>query len=120
MRKIDPKELFWRSNDSWWSVDEDTLLDIIFEDAPPEAIENYKQYMRNRGFSEDEIKVMPRSYQFEVDAIYEKVNNQEKQVFCPRCGKELLIEKRDKQIFVVCQTTGCLFQAFKDYSLCRT
>lgn len=42
-------------------------------------------------------------------ALDEKMNNPEKRVICPRCGNEIIYEKRGNSIAVECKTKNCIF-----------
>lgn len=44
----------------------------------------------------------------EWDAIEEKLSNPEKIVMCPRCGNELVYEKRGNSEVVECKTQKCI------------
>lgn len=41
--------------------------------------------------------------------LYEKLNNPDKKVICPRCGNEIIREKRGNSIAVECKTKGCIY-----------
>ena len=41
--------------------------------------------------------------------LYEKLNNPDKKVMCPRCGNEIIREKRGNSIAVECKTKGCIY-----------
>lgn len=45
----------------------------------------------------------------EVEAIKEKLNNPDKKVKCPRCGNEIIYEKRGNSIAVECKTQNCIY-----------
>lgn len=42
-------------------------------------------------------------------ALYEKMNNPQKIVKCPRCGNEIIYEKRGNSIAVECKTPNCIY-----------
>lgn len=42
-------------------------------------------------------------------ALDEKLNNPEKVVKCPRCGNEIIYEKRGNSIAVECKTKDCIY-----------
>lgn len=42
-------------------------------------------------------------------ALDEKLNNPEKAVKCPRCGNEIIYEKRGNSIAVECKTKNCIY-----------
>lgn len=42
-------------------------------------------------------------------ALDEKLNNPEKAVKCPRCGNEIIYEKRGNSIAVECKTRNCIY-----------
>ena len=44
----------------------------------------------------------------EKKALREKLNHPDKTVRCPRCGNELLVERRGNSIAVECRTKGCI------------
>lgn len=39
----------------------------------------------------------------------EKLNNPKKVVKCPRCGNEIIYEKRGNSIAVECRTKNCIY-----------
>ncbi len=45
----------------------------------------------------------------EKEALKEKLNNPEKKVKCPRCGNEIIYEKRGNSVAVECKTDGCIY-----------
>lgn len=45
----------------------------------------------------------------EKKALYEKYDHPEKNVKCPRCGNEIILEKRGNSIAVECKTPKCIF-----------
>ena len=45
----------------------------------------------------------------EKNALYEKYDHPEKNVKCPRCGNEIIYEKRGNSIAVECKTPKCIF-----------
>ena len=45
----------------------------------------------------------------EYEVLEEKLNNPEKKVICPRCGNEIIYEKRGNSIAVECKTKGCIY-----------
>ena len=45
----------------------------------------------------------------DYEALEDKLNNPEKVVHCPRCGNEILYEKRGKSVAVECKTKGCIY-----------
>ncbi len=42
-------------------------------------------------------------------ALRKKLNNPEKTVLCPRCGNEIIYERRGNSEAVECKTAGCIF-----------
>lgn len=42
-------------------------------------------------------------------ALMEKLDYSERKVICPRCGNEIIREKRGNSIAVECKTAGCIF-----------
>lgn len=42
-------------------------------------------------------------------ALQEKLNSPEKSVKCPRCGNEIIYEKRGNSIAVECKTKNCIY-----------
>lgn len=42
-------------------------------------------------------------------ALQEKLNNPEKPVKCPRCGNEIIYEKRGNSVAVECKTKNCIY-----------
>jgi hypothetical protein len=45
----------------------------------------------------------------EYEALDEKLNNPEKTVKCPRCGNDIIYEKRGNSIAVECKTKNCIY-----------
>lgn len=45
----------------------------------------------------------------ELQALNEKLDHPEKPVKCPRCGNEIIYEKRGNSIAVECKTPKCIF-----------
>ena len=45
----------------------------------------------------------------EKKALSEKLNNPEKPVICPRCGNEIIYEKRGNSIAVECKNPKCIY-----------
>ena len=45
----------------------------------------------------------------EYEALDEKLNNPEKIVKCPRCGNDIICEKRGNSIAVECKTKNCIY-----------
>ena len=45
----------------------------------------------------------------EKRALIEKLNHPQKLVKCPRCGSELVYEKRGNSIAVECRTARCIY-----------
>lgn len=45
----------------------------------------------------------------EYAAIEEKLKHPERKVICPRCGNEIIYEKRENSIAVECKTKKCIF-----------
>jgi len=45
----------------------------------------------------------------DYEILDEKLNNPEKEVRCPRCGNEIIYEKRGNSIAVGCKTKGCIY-----------
>lgn len=45
----------------------------------------------------------------DYEALDEKLNNPDKEVRCPRCGNEIIFEKRGNSIAVECKTSGCIY-----------
>lgn len=45
----------------------------------------------------------------EYDVLEEKLNHPERKVFCPRCGNEIIYEKRGNSIAVECKTAKCIY-----------
>lgn len=39
----------------------------------------------------------------------EKLNNPQKEVKCPRCGNEIIYERRGNSIAVECRTKDCIY-----------
>ncbi len=44
----------------------------------------------------------------ERKALQEKLDNPSKSVKCPRCGNEIIYEKRGNSIAVECKTSKCI------------
>lgn len=49
----------------------------------------------------------------EKKALFDKWNNPDKTVLCPRCGKELVYEQRGASLFVGCKTKNCIFTGIR-------
>lgn len=45
----------------------------------------------------------------EKKALREKLDNPEKKIVCPRCGNEIIYERRGNSIAVECKTKDCIF-----------
>lgn len=45
----------------------------------------------------------------ERQALAEKLEHPEKRVTCPRCGNEIIYEKRGNSTAVECKTRNCIF-----------
>lgn len=45
----------------------------------------------------------------DYEALDEKLNHPEKKVKCPRCGNEIIYEKRGNSIAVECKTPKCIY-----------
>lgn len=50
------------------------------------------------------IKITKKEY----DVLDIKLNNPNKKVLCPRCGEEIICEKRANSVAVECKTPGCI------------
>jgi DNA-directed RNA polymerase subunit RPC12/RpoP len=44
----------------------------------------------------------------EKKALEDKLNNPDKTVKCPRCGSEIIYEKRGNSIAIECKTPKCI------------
>lgn len=44
----------------------------------------------------------------DYDVLDIKLNNPDKKVLCPRCGNEIIYEKRGNSIAVECKTPDCI------------
>lgn len=42
-------------------------------------------------------------------ALDEKLNDPQRHVICPRCGKEIIYNERGNSIAVECETKDCIF-----------
>lgn len=42
-------------------------------------------------------------------ALDQKLNNPEKEVKCPRCGNDIIYEKRGNSVAVECKTKNCIY-----------
>ena len=49
----------------------------------------------------------------EKKALRIKFDNPQKQVKCPRCGKEIIYEEYVNGIAVKCENKGCLYSALR-------
>ena len=49
----------------------------------------------------------------EREALYEKWDNPNKKVICPRCGNEIVYEERGASLFVGCKTPKCIFTGLR-------
>ena len=45
----------------------------------------------------------------------EKMNNPDKKVICPRCGNEIIYEKRGNSIAVECKTKDCIYGGIRGF-----
>ncbi|MDO4647959.1 MAG: hypothetical protein Q4B26_04855 [Eubacteriales bacterium] len=45
----------------------------------------------------------------EYEALDEKLNHPDRNVVCPRCGNEIIYEKRGNSIAVECKSKGCIY-----------
>lgn len=45
----------------------------------------------------------------EKKALYDKLENPEKKVICPRCGNEIIYEVRGNSIAVECTDPKCIY-----------
>ena len=45
----------------------------------------------------------------DYEVLHEKLDNPEKIVYCPRCGNEIIYEKRGNSIAVECKTPKCIY-----------
>lgn len=45
----------------------------------------------------------------DYEALNEKLNNPTKKVICPRCGNEIIYERRGNSIAVECKTKNCIY-----------
>ena len=45
----------------------------------------------------------------------EKMNNTDKKVICPRCGNEIIYEKRGNSIAVECKTKDCIYGGIRGF-----
>lgn len=45
----------------------------------------------------------------EWDALWEKLDNPDKTVICPRCGNEIVYEEIGNSTSVACLTENCIF-----------
>jgi len=45
----------------------------------------------------------------EKDALKLKLENPQMKAKCPRCGNEIIYERRGKSIAVECRSDGCIF-----------
>jgi len=45
----------------------------------------------------------------EWDALWDKLDNPEKDVLCPRCGNEIIYKEVGDSISIECLTEGCIF-----------
>ncbi len=45
----------------------------------------------------------------DYEALEEKLNDPEKAIKCPRCGNEIIYEKRGNSIAVECATPNCIY-----------
>lgn len=45
----------------------------------------------------------------DYEVLDEKLNNPQKEVRCPRCGNEIIYEKRGNSTAVECKTKGCIY-----------
>ena len=45
----------------------------------------------------------------DYEVLWEKLDHPEKKVTCPRCGNEIIYEKRGNSIAVGCKTPNCIY-----------
>jgi hypothetical protein len=45
----------------------------------------------------------------------EKMNHPDKKVICPRCGNEIIYEKRGNSIAVECKTKDCIYGGIRGF-----
>ena len=45
----------------------------------------------------------------DYEVLEQKLNNPEKKITCPRCGNEIIYEKRGYSIAVECKTRNCIY-----------
>lgn len=52
---------------------------------------------------------MVRMTEKEYEILFDKLHHPEKKVICPRCGNEIIYEKRGNSIAVECKTPKCIY-----------
>ena len=55
------------------------------------------------------IKISKQEY----DVLQRKLENPEEKVVCPRCGNEIIYEKRGNSIAVECKTEKCIYSGIR-------
>lgn len=91
------------------SYNKDKRIDCEFDPPLPERntnlnkedkekLKNLLQKYKNKPMSEKEY-----------EALEEKLNNPQKTVKCPRCGNDIIYEKRGNSIAIECKTRNCIF-----------
>lgn len=53
------------------------------------------------------------SNEIEQKALWEKLDNPDKKVICPRCGNEIIIVERGTSTSVECKTKKCIFAGIR-------
>lgn len=48
-------------------------------------------------------------------ALDQKLNNPEKEVKCPRCGNDIIYEKRGNSVAVECKTKNCIYGGIRGF-----
>lgn len=61
------------------------------------------KFYRNGRLFEDEYTVE------EISALDSKAEHPERNICCPRCGKDLIFEQKDASYTVFCATENCLY-----------
>ncbi len=49
----------------------------------------------------------------EYDILREKMDRPSKQVFCPRCGNEIIYKEAGNSVAAECKTDGCISYAIR-------
>ena len=74
-----------------------------------------KQFLHPSASNHDLIPIMvyPHICENEKIALNKKLHHPEQKVMCPRCGNEIVCEKRGNSIAVECKTPNCIYSGIR-------